>query len=138
MKIIVTILMATAIALIISCAKPQQSSSPVTPCLGTPSTSSPTPGVTQMPTPEPTPLMENYTVKIDFTYPAYDEITWEAGLIELADGRNQNIDAGSMTLTETHYAYFIWGESTLQWTLWLCETAGGDRGLVTVASIGTP
>lgn len=96
------------------------------------------------------PALQNYTVDIDFTSVDQDDITWTAGSIELADGRIQKIDAGSLTLTGTHHLYATWGSTSLSTS----DTAGfdyefpfrfddvsyavgDDRFLVAVAKIGS-
>lgn len=94
---------------------------------------------TPSPTPEFTipPGHQEYVVDIQFTSDDYNKISWSAGVIELADGRTQSINAGSLTLTATHYLYCIWGNPTLQNSTSYSDAVGEDKIMVNEVSIGS-
>ena len=89
------------------------------------------PGIAQSPT------LGAYIAPIQITSVDQTHVTWTAGVVTLADGRTQSILAGSLTLTGTHYLFFIIGNNVLQNTTSASQVTGLDRGLVAVVSKGS-
>lgn len=82
---------------------------------------------------------QSYIADIDFTSVDYQTISWTAGVVRFADGREQAVtNTGSpKTLTAAHYMYVIWGNSTLQFSTTYSDAVGPDRVMVGIASKGS-
>jgi hypothetical protein len=78
-----------------------------------------------------------YIADIKFTSTAYNAISWIAGSVKFADGTSQTVNAGTLTLTATHYLYVIYGNAVLQSSTSSANAVGDDRVMVGVASIGS-
>jgi len=97
------------------------------------------PDYSAIPEPNPPISMGAYIAHVVFTSTAYDKITWAAGTIEFR-GVSKSVNAssidypGGLTLTATHYIYYIWGNPILQNSTSASDSVGNDRVLVAVVS----
>lgn len=108
--------------------------------LTTPSTATPTSTTPEtIPSSILAPGAQAYIASVEFSPVDWDDVSWTAGQIKVKSGQTQTIDSGSKHFDNAnpYYAYYIWGNSTLQWTQDAALTTGEDRGLVAVAERGT-
>lgn len=81
--------------------------------------------------------IQSYTSDIVWTSTGITNATWGAGTIAFADGSTLAIDAGSKSdLSATHLAYFIEGNSTIQWTTDWTIPMGASKGLLAMVIVG--
>jgi len=81
--------------------------------------------------------MRPYVVDMDWSSTGVTNATWSGGTVHFAEGTPTTLDAGSKDdLSATHFAYFIVGNSTVQWSTDFGDTLGRDRGLLAVAVKG--
>jgi hypothetical protein len=103
----------------------------------------PIPAVTSTPETIPTsrlaPGAQAYICDLRFTSVDWDTVSWPACTLTLKSGNTQAISSGTKDFANDspYYAYFIWGNSTLQWTQSYGTTIGEDRGLVGTCKRGT-
>src|SRR4030042_245544 len=81
--------------------------------------------------------MQPYVVDMALSSTGVAQCAWGAGTITFADGSTQSITTGSRSdLSTTHYAYFITGNSTIQWSTNFGDTIAKDRGLLAIVVKG--
>lgn len=76
---------------------------------------------------------QTFTTDISVTVTDDDDISWGAFTVNLADGRTQAVNSGSLVLTGTHYLYIIWGNRTLQNSTTYSDATRSDRFLIGIA-----
>ncbi len=75
-----------------------------------------------------------FATDLVFTSVDWDSISWTAGTVRMADGRVQEIEAGTLDLTGTHYLYVVWGNRVLQSTTTYSDSVKSDQIVIGIAA----